>query len=115
MIRVLECRYVTGYTVWLRFNDGVEGELNLEGELEGEVFDALRDLQVFRSVSLHPELHTIVWPNGADFAPEFLHDCMQDAAQPGVAAERPGLPSGGKSSGKNAAGGSVQPLGRAAR
>jgi len=80
MIRVIECRHISGYTVWFRFNDGVEGELNLERELEGEVFEPLRDPEVFRSFNLHPELHTIVWPNGADFAPEFLHSCVQAAA-----------------------------------
>jgi len=80
MIRVVECRYISGYTVWLRFSDGVEGKLDLERELEGEVFEPLRDLDVFRSLTLHPELHTVVWPNGADFAPEFLHDRVQVAA-----------------------------------
>jgi hypothetical protein len=80
MIRVIECRYISGYTVWLRFSDGLEGKINLEKELEGEVFEPLRDLEVFRSLTLHPDLHTIVWPNGADFAPEFLHDRVQAAA-----------------------------------
>ncbi|HXK61702.1 MAG TPA: DUF2442 domain-containing protein [Acidobacteriota bacterium] len=80
MIRVVECRYVSGFTVWLRFSDGVEGEINLEKELEGDVFEPMRDIEVFRSFTLHPDLHTIVWPNGADFAPEFLHDRVQAAA-----------------------------------
>ncbi|MFB3902959.1 MAG: DUF2442 domain-containing protein [Acidobacteriota bacterium] len=80
MIRVIECRYISEYGIWLRFNDGVEGELDLERELDGEVFEPLRDLDTFRSFNLHPELHTIVWPDGADFAPEFLHDRVQAAA-----------------------------------
>lgn len=74
MIRVIEARYISGYTLWLRFNDGMEGEVDLASDLEGEVFEPLRDLAVFRSFELHPELHTVVWPNGADFAPEFLHE-----------------------------------------
>lgn len=74
MIRVIEARYISGYTLWLRFNDGMEGEVDLASDLEGEVFEPLRDLGVFRSFELHPELHTVVWPNGADFAPEFLHE-----------------------------------------
>ena len=74
MIRVVEARYVSGSIIWLRFSDGVAGEIDLAGELEGEVFEPLRDPAVFRSFTLHPELHTIVWPNGADFAPEFLYE-----------------------------------------
>ncbi len=37
-----------------------------------EVFEALKDITVFRKVSVDPELETVVWPNGADLAPEFL-------------------------------------------
>ena len=72
MVRILEARYVSGYVLWLRFSDGVEGEVDLASDLDGEVFEPLRNSAVFRSFTLHPELHTVVWPNGADFAPEFL-------------------------------------------
>ena len=74
MFRILEASYLRDYAIWLRFSDGVAGEVDLAGELEGEVFEPLRDQEVFRSFVLHPELHTIVWPTGADLAPEFLHD-----------------------------------------
>ncbi|MGQ0569190.1 MAG: DUF2442 domain-containing protein [Armatimonadota bacterium] len=42
MIRVIEARYISGYTLWLSFNDGMEGEVNLASDLEGEVFEPLR-------------------------------------------------------------------------
>jgi hypothetical protein len=74
MIRVVDARYVTGYVLWLRFNDGLEGEVDLAGELAGPMFEPLRDPTIFRAFVVHPDLHTITWPNGADFAPEFLHD-----------------------------------------
>ena len=74
MIRVIAARHVAGHTLWLRFADGLEGEVDLSAELEGPIFDPLRDPAYFRSFQLHPELHTITWPNGADFAPEFLHE-----------------------------------------
>ena len=80
MIRVVDCKYLSGYRLRLRFNDGLEGELDLEAELQGEVFQPLRDTAFFQQYVLHPELHTIVWPNGADFAPEFLHECVRVAA-----------------------------------
>lgn len=77
---VMEARYVGGYTVWLRFRDGTAGEIDLGPELHGEVFEPLRDLTVFRTFYVHPEAKTLVWPNGADFAPEFLHDNVRVTA-----------------------------------
>ena len=74
MVRLVEARYVRDYVIWLRFSDGLAGEVDLRDELEGPVFEPLRPIAVFQCVRLHPELHTIVWPNGADFAPEFLHE-----------------------------------------
>lgn len=78
--RIMEARYVDGYTIWLRFNDGVEGEVDLKDELWGTVFEPLKDLNRFRQFCVHPELHTIVWDNGADFSPEFLHSCIRTTA-----------------------------------
>ena len=80
MVRVTEARYVKGHTLWLHFSDGLEGEVDLSDELEGPVFEPLRDTKVFRSFQLHPELHTVTWPNGADFAPEFLHERVRVTA-----------------------------------
>lgn len=74
---VMEARYVRGYVVWLRFRDGTAGEVDLGGVLRGEVFQPLKDREYFKSFTLHPEFHTLVWPNGADFAPEFLHDAVR--------------------------------------
>ena len=48
--------------------------MDLETELEGEVFEPLKDVAYFQQFSVHPDLHTVIWPNGADFAPEFLYD-----------------------------------------
>ena len=77
---VLEARYVDGHIVWLRFRDGSAGEIDLAGALQGPVFAPLRDPAVFAEFSVHPDFHTLVWPNGADFAPEYLHDRVRAAA-----------------------------------
>lgn len=77
---VLEARYLGGYRVWLRFRDGTSGEIDLEGELHGPVFEPLKDPEFFRQFIVHPEFETLVWPNGADFAPEFLHDNIRVTA-----------------------------------
>ncbi len=71
---VVEARYVGGYVVWLRFKDGTEGEIDLGPELRGPVVEPLREPEVFGQFRIDPEFHTLVWANGADFAPEFLHD-----------------------------------------
>lgn len=77
---VLEARHVTGHTVWLRFRDGTEGEVDLSAALRGPVFEPLGDVSYFGRFSLHPEFHTLVWPNGADLAPEFLYEQARVAA-----------------------------------
>jgi hypothetical protein len=80
LAHVIEGRYVTGYSVWLRFSDGAEGEVDLSNELHGPIFEPLRDIAFFRQFVVHPELKTLVWPNGADFAPEFLRTAIRIAA-----------------------------------
>ena len=70
--RIREAKYVGNYTIWLCFADGAEGEVDLSSELVGEVFEPLKNEEFFKSFVLHSELKTVVWPNGADFAPEFL-------------------------------------------
>ena len=77
---VVEARHIGGYVIWLRFRDGTAGEIDLAAELHGPVFDPLRDPAVFTQYQIHPEFHTLVWPNGADFAPEFLHDNVRVTA-----------------------------------
>jgi hypothetical protein len=66
--------YVEGYTVHLRFSDGTEGDVDLTDELWGEVFEPLKDVELFRDFTLNPELNTIAWPTGADLAPEYLYE-----------------------------------------
>ena len=77
---VTQARYVADFTIWVRFDDGVEGEVNLSSELQGPIFEPLKNLEVFRQFSVHPELRTLVWPNGADFAPEFLYSSVKFTA-----------------------------------
>ena len=83
MIHVIDARYMRDYVLWLKFSDGLEGEIDLAAELHGEVFEPLRHLEVFKAFTVHSELGTIVWSNGADFAPEFLHDRVRVHASAG--------------------------------
>ena len=77
--RVIDARHAGRYRVWLRFADGLSGEIDLERELWGPVFMPLRDVAEFAKLRVEPDLGTIVWPNGADLAPEFLYDEVKAA------------------------------------
>ena len=69
-------KYIAAYRLWLQFADGAQGEIDLEPELWGEMFEPLRDQTYFQTVQLDKELNTIRWANGADFAPEFLYQLV---------------------------------------
>ncbi len=75
--KLQEIKYQGDYRIWLKFSDKIEGEVDLETELWGEIFEPLKDKSRFSEVSLDRELGTIVWPNGADFAPEFLYQKLE--------------------------------------
>ena len=72
--RLARATYLRDYKIRLTFDDGREGVIDLEGELWGEVFKPLKDTDVFRRFRMDTELDTIVWPTGADLAPEFLYE-----------------------------------------
>jgi hypothetical protein len=78
--RVVDARYVQDYTIWVKFSDGSDGEVDLRAELWGPMFEPLKDLNNFRKFTVHPELHTIVWENGADLSPEFLRKSLHATA-----------------------------------
>ncbi len=71
---IVEVKPLGGYRLYLRFEDGVAGELDFAGRLRFEgVFAPLRDPAVFAQARVHPELGTVVWPNGADLDPDVLY------------------------------------------
>ena len=81
ILHVTGAKYKKDYRIWVRFNDGSEGIVDLKDELYGEMFEPLKKLKNFKSFRVDPELETVVWNNGADFAPEFLRDHLLVAAQ----------------------------------
>ena len=76
-LHVKEARYLHDYVIWLRFNDGAQGEIDLASALDGEVFAPLKNKRKFRRFCVDPETETILWENGADLAPEFLYENMK--------------------------------------
>ena len=80
-LHVAKVSRVSAYQLRIEFSDGVVKLVDLAKELNGEIFEPLRDLEFFNRVTVNPETQTIEWPNGADFAPEFLYEIGQDAKQ----------------------------------
>jgi len=76
MLHVTSVKYISDKIVWLSFDDGVSGEVDLEEALVGPVFEPLKDNSEFSKLYFDEELETLVWPNGADFAPEFLRELL---------------------------------------
>lgn len=74
IVHVTRVEVVGHHRLRLGFEDGLEGELDFAGRDWHGVFEPLSDPSYFRRVELDPELGTIVWPNGADIAPETLHN-----------------------------------------
>jgi hypothetical protein len=78
MLEVTKVKYISGYTLELSFSDGAEGTVDLKDSLWGPVFEPLKDVAFFSQVFLSPVLHTVAWPNDADFAPEYLREKLED-------------------------------------
>ncbi|MDQ7063714.1 MAG: DUF2442 domain-containing protein [candidate division KSB1 bacterium] len=73
ILHVVEAKYLHDYIIWVRFNDGTAGEIDLEEQLYGEMFELLRAPDKFKTFKVDSFLGTLVWENGADLGPEFLH------------------------------------------
>ena len=70
--RLVDAKYISGYKFRVWFADGFTREIDMDGDLEGPVFRAMKDKSVFAQLRFDPEGNTVVWPNGTDLAPEFL-------------------------------------------
>lgn len=71
---VLSFEIIAPYALRVQFDDNTEQIINFRPILSGEIYEPLRDLALFNQVLIDPEVHTLVWPNGADFDPATLHD-----------------------------------------
>lgn len=83
--KVIDARHAGQYKVWLRFADGLSGEIDLADELWGSVFEPLKDVALFAQLRVDSDLDTVVWPNGADFSPQWLHEQVKAKAEAAAA------------------------------
>lgn len=81
-LHVTNAEYDQNYRLNVKFNNGAEGVVDLEKELYGEVFEPLKDIELFQKFTLTNR--TIEWPNGADFAPEYLWKIAELVKEPAL-------------------------------
>ena len=74
ILRLVSAEICGQFQLRLVFNDGTAKRVDVRPLLDGPVFRPLQDPKYFASVSLDPVAGTVVWPNGADFAPEALRE-----------------------------------------
>jgi len=79
---VTDVAYAGDYTLLIRFDNGETKIVDLEPHLDGPVFEPLKDLAYFKCFQLNGEIDTVVWPNNADFSPDFLYSIGSPVREP---------------------------------
>jgi hypothetical protein len=72
--RVASFEKLGPFTLRVGFADGTSQTIDFLPILKGELYGPLQNLVLFDQVSIDPEVHTLIWPNGADFDPAILHN-----------------------------------------
>jgi hypothetical protein len=92
-LHVIDAEYDEKYKLTLTFNNGAQGSVDLEKELYGEIFEPLQDVEYFQTFTLTSR--TVEWPNGADFAPEYLFEIADLTTPPTTDVRGTLVPAGG--------------------
>ncbi len=72
-LHITKAHYIDEFKVDVHFNNGKRGTADLTEALHGAIFEPLKEKSLFAQLKVDPELETIVWPNGADLAPEYVY------------------------------------------
>lgn len=79
ILHIREAKVCGPHSLRLSFSDGTSKRVDARPLLEGPIFEPLLDPAYFATVTIDPVCGTVVWPNGADFAPEALRDLEAEA------------------------------------
>jgi hypothetical protein len=88
---ILDASYQVDYKLRITFENNEVRNVDLSEHLDGPVFEPLKDLGYFRMFKVNRDIDTIVWPNHADFSPDFLYEIgepISDQAHQAGDAER---------------------------
>ncbi|MBM3836056.1 MAG: DUF2442 domain-containing protein [Verrucomicrobia bacterium] len=88
-VKVVSFKQVADYTLEVRFDDSTSQTIDFWPVLLGELYEPLRDKSLFEQVRIDSEVGTLIWPSGADFDPDMLHnwDKLRKEFEMQVAAE----------------------------
>ncbi|MBQ1983054.1 MAG: DUF2442 domain-containing protein [Spirochaetaceae bacterium] len=78
MLHIEKAEYCSDYKIKVFFNDGLVGIADFEKTINNDslfLVQQLKDINLFKEFNV--KLHTIVWTNGLDFAPEFIKSCIE--------------------------------------
>jgi Protein of unknown function (DUF2442) len=74
LVGVTEAKYIEDYKIVITFTTGEQRIVDLKRQLHGEMFEPLKDKNIFMQFRVDKDIRTIVWPNGADLAPYSLYE-----------------------------------------
>jgi hypothetical protein len=80
MLAVTRAQYRDGYRIWVEFDNGASGVVDLSDLLWGPMFELLKDIEQFKRFTVSEVFHTLVWENGADLSPECLLEKLANTA-----------------------------------
>ncbi len=78
---VIDASYGGGYKLRIRFENDEVRVVDLSGHLDGPVFKPLKDLSYFNLFKVNHDVDTVVWPNDADFSPDFLYEIGEPVSE----------------------------------
>ena len=84
---ITEAIYLDGYKLKIRFDNGEIKVVDLYPHIDGPIFEPLKDLDFFRSFRVNHDIDTVVWPNNADFSPDFLYEIGQGVSEQDASAD----------------------------
>ncbi len=87
---VTEASYVGGHRLRIRFENDEVRVVDLSDHLDGPIFEPLKAPSFFERFTVNHDIDTVVWPNGADFSPDFLYEVGEGISEPAHPADAPG-------------------------
>ncbi|NCO94256.1 MAG: hypothetical protein AUJ96_09310 [Armatimonadetes bacterium CG2_30_66_41] len=85
---VTDACHLADHTIKVQFEDGLVKLVDLGPHLDGPIFEPLREVAYFKRLKVSPDTDTVVWPNDADFSPDFLYEIGEEVSEPAAQAGR---------------------------